>query len=51
MIEQTEIFHQAYVCNDCNTICNEEDLGSVKVHDYYRLFCTACNSDNIELVK
>ncbi|KKK86979.1 hypothetical protein LCGC14_2757840 [marine sediment metagenome] len=42
---------QVYVCNDCKVVCWEEDLGSVKIHNYYKLFCTSCNSEAVELVK
>lgn len=42
---------QAYICNDCDSVCWEEDLGSIKTHNYHKLFCTMCGSEEVELVK
>jgi hypothetical protein len=49
--DDTHHFHQQYICNDCGEIYEEEELGHIKIHGFYRLFCTLCQSENVELVK
>ncbi len=51
MKDDTHHFHQRYVCNDCGEVYGEEELGSVKVLGYYRLFCLMCQSEDVELIK
>ena len=41
--------HQIYRCKDCGAIYNEEDIPSIRLDDYFRLFCN-CQSENIELI-
>ena len=50
MMKNKQIEENVYKCQDCKSIWNEKDLGSVKIDNYYRLFCNFCQSENIKLI-
>lgn len=41
---------QVYECQKCGRLISEKDVGSVKVGDYYRLYCPFCQSGRIRVV-
>jgi Zn finger protein HypA/HybF involved in hydrogenase expression len=41
---------QVYLCEECKAKISEKDLGTVRVHGYYRLYCPFCQSGKIKVI-
>jgi Zn finger protein HypA/HybF involved in hydrogenase expression len=41
---------QVYECKGCKAIINEKDVGSIKIQDFYRLYCPFCQSGEIKII-
>ena len=41
---------QVYMCKACGAMISEKDMGCIRVHDYYRLYCPLCQSEEVKII-
>ena len=41
---------QTYQCQTCRRVYSEQDIGSVRVDGFFRLYCPMCQSEDVEPV-